>query len=229
MTDKTDKGQENGSCNRSACQKPGAIWYNHGSHAWYCEGCRRDIEWDSFNKRDWAQNWFPKKGHPMFETRAMIDARQNVTPGPAFSMPRAEELSRETGHPLDWCIRVLEAQAEGKSYMEAAREVGKRDPELKVLEVARTMNAIWAKDRELSERDAEKDGKLWAIAGALASNRAAFLIVNGRGGATLSAMANAELPECYGIVETVTIGSKKDAAKAALDLARADEYSIRFL
>ena len=73
--EKPDKGQEGGSCNRRACQAPGAIWYNHGSYAWYCPGCRRDIEFDAFNKRDWDQNWLPRVGHPMFETREMMTAR----------------------------------------------------------------------------------------------------------------------------------------------------------
>lgn len=73
--DKADKGCESGSCNRTLCQAPGAIWYNHGSYAWYCADCRRDIEFDSFNKRDWDKNHLPRKGHPMFETRAMMVER----------------------------------------------------------------------------------------------------------------------------------------------------------
>lgn len=74
--EKPDKGQEGGSCNRRACQDPGAIWFNHGSHAWYCDRCRRDIEFDSFNKRNWDQKWLPRVGHPMFETREMMEARK---------------------------------------------------------------------------------------------------------------------------------------------------------
>ncbi len=74
--DKPDKGMENGSCNRRLCQAPNAIWFNHGSSAWYCKDCRRDIENDMFNARDWQQNFLPKRGHPMFETREMMDARK---------------------------------------------------------------------------------------------------------------------------------------------------------
>jgi hypothetical protein len=73
--EKHDKGKENGSCNRTRCQAPHAIWYNHGSHSWYCKDCRRDIEFDPFNLRDWKTSWQPRKGHPMFETRAMITER----------------------------------------------------------------------------------------------------------------------------------------------------------
>ena len=73
---KADKGIENGSCNRTLCQDSPAIWYNHGAHSWYCIACRMEIEFDLFNKRDWDNNWRPKVGHPMFETRAMIEARK---------------------------------------------------------------------------------------------------------------------------------------------------------
>ncbi len=73
--DKADKGKEGGSCNRRRCQASPALWYNHGSFKWYCGHCRRDIEFDSFNLRDWESNYRPKLGHPMFETREMMTAR----------------------------------------------------------------------------------------------------------------------------------------------------------
>jgi hypothetical protein len=71
-----NKGKEGGACNRSRCQAELALWYNHGSYAWYCADCARDIGQDAFNLRDWQANWQPKLGHPMFETRAMIDDRR---------------------------------------------------------------------------------------------------------------------------------------------------------
>lgn len=77
---KSDKGQEGGSCNRRACQAPGAIWFNHGSLAWYCEHCRKEIEFDSFNLANWQRNHQPKCGHPMFETREMMNRRAGVAP-----------------------------------------------------------------------------------------------------------------------------------------------------
>lgn len=73
--DKPNKGQENGACNRSACQCEPAIWYNHGSLKWYCEECK--IALDRANRQGWdALN----TGHPMFETRAMLDARTKNFP-----------------------------------------------------------------------------------------------------------------------------------------------------
>lgn len=73
--EKADKGKEGGSCNRELCQDSPADWYNHGSLSWYCARCRHTIEFDSFNFRNWKQEHEPGCGHPMFETRAMIDAR----------------------------------------------------------------------------------------------------------------------------------------------------------
>lgn len=73
--EKSDKGKEGGSCNRSRCQDDGAVWYNHGSYSWYCPSCRKEIQFDSFNLRDWEQDFGRDKGHPMFETREMMTAR----------------------------------------------------------------------------------------------------------------------------------------------------------
>jgi hypothetical protein len=38
----------------------------------------RAIRFDTFNLRDWEREHQPKCGHPMFETRAQITARENV-------------------------------------------------------------------------------------------------------------------------------------------------------
>jgi hypothetical protein len=40
---KSDKGLKNGSCNREACQRPGATWFNRGTDRFYCEDCARLI------------------------------------------------------------------------------------------------------------------------------------------------------------------------------------------
>ena len=75
---KPDKGKENGSCNRTRCQCSPASWYNHGSYSWYCDDCRNQIQFDHINLRGWEKD-FGHLGHPMFETREMIDAR-SVSP-----------------------------------------------------------------------------------------------------------------------------------------------------
>lgn len=36
---KADKGQEGGSCNRTACQKPKAKYYNSATKKFYCKQC----------------------------------------------------------------------------------------------------------------------------------------------------------------------------------------------
>jgi len=76
--DKPNKGHEGGACNRTRCQCEPAVWYNHGSMSWYCEDCARDIGQDSFNLRDWKLNYEPRRGHPMFETRTMMNQRVNT-------------------------------------------------------------------------------------------------------------------------------------------------------
>lgn len=74
--EKPNKGQEGGACNRRACQAEPALWWNHGSHSWYCEDCARDIGQDMVNRVDWDLRHRPICGHAMFETREEITARQ---------------------------------------------------------------------------------------------------------------------------------------------------------
>ncbi|WP_339934547.1 hypothetical protein [Vreelandella glaciei] len=78
---KPGKGKEGGSCNRTRCQISPADWFNHGSRSWYCADCRRDIEFDPVNSRDWQANFLPVVGHPMFETREIMDERKGVSDG----------------------------------------------------------------------------------------------------------------------------------------------------
>lgn len=72
--DKADKGQEDGSCNRTLCQDFPANWYNHGSMSWYCRSCMMDLV--LANDRDWQRDFYPRLKHPMFETRKMMDDRK---------------------------------------------------------------------------------------------------------------------------------------------------------
>lgn len=44
--DLTTKGDYLGLCNRSACLRPKADWYNTGSRAYYCESCAGMINMD---------------------------------------------------------------------------------------------------------------------------------------------------------------------------------------
>ena len=78
--EKSNKGHEGGACNRRSCQVEPADWYNHGSMSWYCSDCARDIGGDVVNARHWPTDFarmFPGQPlHPMFETRAMIEARK---------------------------------------------------------------------------------------------------------------------------------------------------------
>lgn len=73
---KPNKGLEGGACNRRSCQAEPALWFNHGSHSWYCDDCRNDIQFDSINLRDWTYRFEPHCGHPQFETREMMNERE---------------------------------------------------------------------------------------------------------------------------------------------------------
>lgn len=48
-----NKGYFNGTCNLTRC-KTGlpATWYNHGSMAYYCEDCAKELNADPYNQRD---------------------------------------------------------------------------------------------------------------------------------------------------------------------------------
>lgn len=43
MEHKADKGHPGGSCNREACQRPFAFWFNHGTQKYYCRDCAHAI------------------------------------------------------------------------------------------------------------------------------------------------------------------------------------------
>jgi hypothetical protein len=58
---KSDKGKLRGSCNRTACQRPGATWFNTSTRAYYCQPCALDIT--DFTKRvDGFHICFPTSG-----------------------------------------------------------------------------------------------------------------------------------------------------------------------
>lgn len=59
--EKPDKGKMNGSCNRFACQAPGATWYNHSTQKHYCESCALDL--NSYHPKDDA--FLASLGHPL--------------------------------------------------------------------------------------------------------------------------------------------------------------------
>lgn len=57
-----DKGDFNGSCNITACQKPAsATWFHHSTRKYYCKSCAMRLNNDPYNKAD-AQRLF---GHDL--------------------------------------------------------------------------------------------------------------------------------------------------------------------
>lgn len=53
----SDKGEYLGSCNRSACLKAGAVWFNHSTRRYYCEDCAHWLNTNDFNRRDALRLW----------------------------------------------------------------------------------------------------------------------------------------------------------------------------
>lgn len=93
---KPNKGLEGGACNRQSCQAEPALYYNHGSGAWYCVDCKRDIGEDWVNKRSWELTQRLTLGHAMFETREEIDARK------AKAAQRQEQRVPDIDRYLPW-------------------------------------------------------------------------------------------------------------------------------
>lgn len=48
-----EKGLFNGRCNVTACQEPGAVFFNTGSNAYYCSECAADIHAGTRHHLDW--------------------------------------------------------------------------------------------------------------------------------------------------------------------------------
>ena len=46
------KGKEGANCNRTACQSPGAYFYNWSTRAWYCRRCAEMIQASCFKFGD---------------------------------------------------------------------------------------------------------------------------------------------------------------------------------
>jgi hypothetical protein len=105
--DKPNKGHEAGACNRQRCQSEPANWYNHGMNKWYCDDCRRAIQFDPVNLRGWQRDWQPRLGHPQFETREMITKRE------------APPVDIQSRHVMEALKKLTEAQRDalGREYV----------------------------------------------------------------------------------------------------------------
>ncbi len=53
-----DKGEFEGSCNITRCQRPNsATWFNHSTRKYYCRSCAHTLNFDSFNRKDALEMW----------------------------------------------------------------------------------------------------------------------------------------------------------------------------
>lgn len=116
---KPNKGQEGGACNVRSCQAEPALWWNHGSHAWYCDGCAVQIGGDHVNEAGWYRDFprfFPRQERfPQFETREMMDARERVErTSPATIAPRQQGKTDYAG--LEERVLASLASPEDRRY-----------------------------------------------------------------------------------------------------------------
>lgn len=66
---KPDKGKRLGSCNVTACQRPGAYWYNKVMNAWYCTSCAREINYRPLDDGSYLCSLDEKARQEYFEIR----------------------------------------------------------------------------------------------------------------------------------------------------------------
>lgn len=59
-----DKGHKGGSCNRTACQAPNAVWYNHSTQAYYCTTCARMLNREAERFRS-TDSYLQNLGHEL--------------------------------------------------------------------------------------------------------------------------------------------------------------------
>lgn len=107
--EKQDKGEFKGSCNRSACQQPGALWYNFGTQRYYCEACARLI--NEANRADSIRLF----GHAF------------CLPRPKHERFEFEELQKHPGMKYRGCATlVLDEQANTMSSYDTTPEAGNK-------------------------------------------------------------------------------------------------------
>ena len=87
VTLQPDKGMRGGSCNREACQAPGATYYNFGTHKWYCPHCAHLINTDRCNVQDMQELY----GGPILVPEEVYDTLtdEERAYGPAMAKKRA--------------------------------------------------------------------------------------------------------------------------------------------
>ena len=53
MKDNPEKGKKRGRCNVTACQSPGANYYNKSTKKYYCRHCADQINWPGGRAELW--------------------------------------------------------------------------------------------------------------------------------------------------------------------------------
>ncbi len=84
---KPGKGVRGENCNRTACQGPGATWYNFGSLAWYCRHCA-----DLINRESRRMG----EGNILFHLSHSFVLRDREDAGRAWSVEKKEWVTDES-------------------------------------------------------------------------------------------------------------------------------------
>ena len=66
------KGKKNGNCNVTACQRPGATWWNVGTRAYYCEHCAKRINSDGCARYNQPDLCYPSEEAAMMARAAQF-------------------------------------------------------------------------------------------------------------------------------------------------------------
>ena len=134
------KGKYGGLCNRSACLRHEAYWWNRGSRAYYCEDCAHLIN-KEFRHRDDVENY----GSLLVQPPLDVDI---VDLGAIYGDIEVRELWNDK-HPKPWCIEYSNGD---KVYFDTEEEAAAAQRHFRHVTGLRNDGStpLWFK--ELSER-----------------------------------------------------------------------------
>lgn len=160
---------------------------------------------------------------------------QTQTPGPTFSMTRANEITKRSGVDGATCIRYLEGRALGWGDMEIVRHL-RETYDWSMMDTVRVVRLLKATERQLDEEQADSEGKYWTMFGAchtdaFGKTHAFILLLQGM-------LPSEEIDRWEGAVQTqhpdafiyagpnVLLGSKHDVVASATRMLNCDSYKI---
>lgn len=160
---------------------------------------------------------------------------QPRTPGPTFSMARANEIAKRSGVDGATCIRYLEGRGLGWADREIVRHL--RDTYgWPMSHTARLVRLLKATDRQIDEEHADSKGEYWTMFGAchtdaFSKTHAFILLLQGM-------LPSEEIDRWEGAVQSqhphafiyagpnVLLGAKHEVVASATRMLNCDSYKI---